>query len=104
MPHFLATTVVTLLAGSVQPIPQMPLPQMNPQFNQGFTQAPFTIDMPPVIGVKPYGPSFRFNGLTVYVEPIETASGKVSTSSRADGARIYETNLIQASPKKCPAP
>ena len=38
MPHFLATTVVTLLAGSVQPIPQMPLPQMNPQFNQGFTQ------------------------------------------------------------------
>jgi hypothetical protein len=70
MPHFMAATVVTLLAGSVQPVPQLPLPKINSQLNQSFAPAPFTIDVPPVIGVKPYGPSFQFNGLTVYVEPI----------------------------------
>ena len=95
MPHFLATTVVTLLTSGVQPTPQPPLPQMNPEFSRDFTPAPFTIDVPSVIGVKPYGPSFQFNGFTVYVEPIEIASAKVSMSPGMDSARNYGTNLIQ---------
>jgi hypothetical protein len=58
------------------PVPQLSLPA--PILPGG----PLTLPLPPRgLVVQPYGPSFQFNGLRVYVEPIATASANLSSSA-----------------------
>lgn len=103
MPQLLAKAVITLVAGSFPPTTQpqnspnlaklydaekgirqleQQLQQMDSQLNRIPTKPflevpvplPQSIEKPAIINIKPYGPSFQFNGLTVYVEPIAMAS------------------------------
>jgi hypothetical protein len=82
MLRLLAATVITLVAGSLQPVPQPRFQQINPQFNQTPAEPffelpvpmPSTVEKSAIINIHPYGPSFQFNDLTVYVEPVALAS------------------------------
>jgi hypothetical protein len=41
----------------------------------------FSDKMPMINNVQPYGPSFQFNGLTVYIEPISAVTASPTTFS-----------------------
>lgn len=93
MPNPLATAAMTLITGLFQPttspttapdlsqpsLPDQPLQHfelqlkpLNPKLPR-LSATPY-IDVAPNRIIKPYGPSFQFNGLTVYVEPLEMIS------------------------------
>jgi hypothetical protein len=97
MPSLLANTVLTLLVGASQPVSQpsdapnwaklndaergirqldQKLQQMTSKLNQVPTEPFLFIDpsVPATIDIKPYGPSFMFNGVRVYIEQIGLAS------------------------------
>jgi hypothetical protein len=102
MPSFLANTVLTLLVGASQPASQplntpnltkpdyaergihqlnQKLQRMTFELNQ-VPSKPFLFDpgVPVTMDIKPYGPSFMFNGVRVYVEQIGLASSSSPVS------------------------
>jgi hypothetical protein len=51
----------------------LPLPQLS-------SPAPFVAKLPALGNLQPYGPSFQFNGLKVFVEPIAQTNVMVPTT------------------------
>jgi hypothetical protein len=71
MPSLVASTVVTLAALSSPPASTQPFDLPGLRLPEKFFD--LTVAQP-INEIKPYGPSFQFNGLTVYVEPIGVTS------------------------------